>query len=220
MRRLIAALAVVVALPFLVALLYAVPGVRPVSTLMVADLASGRGYVREWRPLEEFPPHLVASVLASEDGRFCAHHGVDWGAVAEVAKAALKGERTRGASTVTMQTVKNLFLPPVRSVVRKAAEVPLASFADLSWGKRRTLEIYLNVAEWAPGHYGAAAGARFWFGKDVSRLTRGQAARLAVTLPNPGIRNPADPGPRMAALARLNELRARGMAPYLSCLSE
>ena len=219
-KRAVAALAVVVALPFLVALLYAAPLTRPVSTLMAGDLLKGRGYVREWRDLEDFPPHLVASVLASEDGKFCAHGGVDWDAVVEVARDAMEGERTRGASTVTMQTVKNLFLPPVRSFVRKAVEVPLASFADLVWGKRRTLEIYLNVAEWAPGHYGAAAGARFWFGKDVSRLSRVEAARLAVTLPNPHLRNPADPGPRVSALARVNEIRARGMGPYLTCLSE
>ena len=216
-RALIAALAIVAA-PFVLIAVYAIPGTQPVSTLMLADTLRGRPYERVWTPLDAFPDALVASVLASEDGQFCAHGGVDWSAVGQVARDALAGERTRGASTITMQTVKNLFLPSGRSFVRKAAEVPLAWFADLAWGKRRTLEIYLNIAEWAPGSYGAAAGARFWFGRDVERLTRGQAARMAVTLPNPHIRNPADPGPRVSALARLNEQRARGMGPYLGCV--
>ena len=221
-RRLLFALALVVAsaalTPFALVALYAVPEVRPVSTLMLADTLAGRPLQREWRDLDAFPPALVASVLASEDARFCRHAGVDWGAVATVAREASKGERARGASTITMQTVKNLLLPATRALWRKAAEVPLALWADLVWGKRRTLEIYLNVAEWAPGHYGAAAGARAWFGRDVGSLTRAQAAALAVTLPNPALRNPADPGPRQAALARLNERRAREMGPYLGCV--
>ena len=206
--------------PFALIALYAVPSVHPVSTLMIGDALRGQSYERVWTPLDEFPDALIASVLASEDGRFCAHGGVDWSAVAEVARDAIAGERTRGASTITMQTVKNLFLPPSRSFVRKAVEVPLAKFANLLWGKRRTLEIYLNIAEWAPGSYGAAAGSRFWFGRDVRRLSRSQAARLAVTLPSPNVRNPADPGPRVSALARLNEQRARGMGPYLECLGK
>ena len=218
LRRALLAIALVAALPFGLIALYAVPAIEPRSTLMLTDALLGRESVREWRDLDEMPDALIASVLASEDGQFCSHRGVDWGAVAEVARNAMEGERTRGASTVTMQTVKNLFLPPTRSFLRKAFEVPLASFADLVWGKRRTLEIYLNIAEWAPAHYGAAAGASFWFGKDLSRLTRNEAARMAVTLPNPYIRNPADPGPRTAALARLNAKRARGMGPYLGCL--
>ena len=218
LRRLALAALLVVALPFGLIALYAVPGVHPVSTLMIADVATGRGYAREWRPLEDFPPALVASVLASEDGRFCAHSGVDWSAVGTVIRDAWEGERPRGASTVTMQTVKNLFLPSSRSLLRKAAEVPLALAADLAWGKRRTLEIYLNVAEWAPGHYGAAAGSRAWFGRDVAELTPTQSSRMAVTLPNPHVRNPADPGPRVATLARVNAARAAGMAPYLGCL--
>ena len=205
-------------MPFAAIALYAVPGVRPISTLMVADALTGRTLTREWRPLKDFPPSLVASVLASEDARFCAHHGVDWGAVVTVAREAMEGGRPRGASTVTMQTVKNLVLPSSRSLLRKAAEVPLALWADLVWGKGRTMEIYLNVAEWAPGHYGAAAGARAWFGRDVASLTRAQSAALAVTLPNPALRNPADPGPRTARLVRLNAMRARAMGPYLGCL--
>lgn len=219
--RRLALLGVVLAtLPFALILAYAPSGVQPISTLMVRDWATDGGYVREWVPLEEFPDVLIASVLASEDGKFCQHNGVDWSAVATVVQQAFKGERPRGASTVTMQTVKNLFLPANRSVVRKAIEVPLAGVADFVWGKRRTLEIYLNIAEWAPNHFGAGAAARVWFGKDVRSLNRSEAARLAVTLPNPYIRNPADPGPRVMALARLNEQRAREMDPYLGCLDE
>ena len=207
------------AAPFALMLLYGSASVHPVSTLMLRDALTGHGYQRDWVPLDEFPDALLASVLASEDGRFCAHSGVDWDALGEMANAALAGGSVRGASTITMQTVKNLFLPSGRSYVRKAIEVPLALFADLVWGKRRTLEIYLNVAEWAPGHFGASAGARAWFGKDVRRLTRAEAARLAVTLPNPYLRNPADPGPRQTALARLNQRRAAAMRPYMRCLN-
>ena len=113
---------IIAVLPFALILAYAPSAVHPISTLVVRDWLGGGGYVREWVPLDEFPDVLIASVLASEDGQFCSHSGVDWSAVATVAQQAMKGERTRGASTVTMQTVKNLFLPANRSVVRKAPD--------------------------------------------------------------------------------------------------
>src|SRR5690606_21673986 len=132
------------------------------------------------------------SVIMSEDGQFCFHHGIDLGELKGVVDDALAGEATRGASTITMQTVKNLFLwsRPLASL-RKLVELPLAVYVDAVLPKRRIMEIYLNIAEWAPGVYGIEAAAQHHFGVPAKKLTRRQAALLAVTLPNPYARNPA-----------------------------
>ena len=148
--------------------------------------------------------------------------GVDWGAVSTVVDDALDGRRTRGASTIAMQTVKNLFLWPDRSYVRKALEVPLGLAADFILGKRRLMEIYLNIAEWGrrPGGtvYGAEAAARHHFGRSAARLTARQGALLAATLPNPKERRAGRPRPGLRALARSVERRARRAGPYVKCL--
>lgn len=217
--RLVFALGLAVAaLPLALTLLYAVPGVKPVSVLMLADVATMRGYDRQWVALDDMGDPLVHSVMVSEDGRFCSHGGVDWGAMHLVIEEILSGEGSRGASTIPMQTVKNLYLWHGRSYVRKALEVPLAVYFDFVLPKRRVMEIYLNIAEWGPGVYGAEAAARHHFGKAAKDLTRRQAALLAVTLPNPRARNPANPSPALNRLATIIENRARQAGGYVDCL--
>ena len=149
----LALIVVIIAVMVLAALivLYRSPSIHPVSTLMLRDLALGSDYERTWVDFEDISPALVQSVLMSEDGQYCFHQGVDWDALDLVIDDALEGERTRGASTIAMQTVKNVYLWGSRSYVRKALEIPLAMIVDYAWSKQRTLEIYLNVAEWGPG---------------------------------------------------------------------
>ncbi|MGG7518286.1 monofunctional biosynthetic peptidoglycan transglycosylase [Allorhizobium undicola] len=205
-------------LPLVLMILYRPSFVHPVSTLMLADLALLQGYDRQWVPLDNISPNLIRSVLMSEDGQFCSHNGVDWVQMRSVIDDALDGEPTRGASTITMQTVKNLFLWNSRSFVRKGLEVPMALAADLVWPKRRILEIYLNVAEWGPGIYGIEAAAQHYFKVPAARLTSRQASLLAVVLPNPITRNAARPGTGLRRLAGTVQGRARNAAPYVACI--
>ncbi|WP_027487081.1 monofunctional biosynthetic peptidoglycan transglycosylase [Allorhizobium undicola] len=205
-------------LPLVLMILYRPSFVHPVSTLMLADLALLQGYDRQWVPLDNISPNLIRSVLMSEDGQFCSHNGVDWVQMRSVIDDALDGEPTRGASTITMQTVKNLFLWNSRSFVRKGLEVPMALAADLVWPKRRILEIYLNVAEWGPGIYGIEAAAQHYFKVPAARLTSRQASLLAVVLPNPITRNAARPGAGLRRLAGTVQGRARNAAPYVACI--
>jgi monofunctional biosynthetic peptidoglycan transglycosylase len=142
---------------------------------------------REWVHLDRMSPALRRAVIASEDARFLEHHGVDWTALRAALRwnAAHPHRRGRGASTITMQCARNLFLWPGRSYVRKALEVWLAALLDLCWSKARILEVYLNVIEWGPGVYGAEAAARSAFDTTAARLDARQAALLAAVLPNP-----------------------------------
>ncbi|MDX3927542.1 MAG: monofunctional biosynthetic peptidoglycan transglycosylase [Shinella sp.] len=219
-RRLALAVLAVLALPYVLILLYAVDFVRPVSTLMLSDLVLLRGYDRQWVEFDDIAPVLVQSVMMSEDGQFCMHDGVDWGELRAVVNDALGGDSTRGASTIPMQTAKNLFLWNGRSFVRKAMELPLALTADFVWSKRRLMEIYLNIAEWGPGIYGVEAAAQHHFKVSAAGLSRRQAALLAVSLPNPIERNAGKPGPGLRRLASLIERRARGSGDYIKCLYE
>lgn len=133
---------------------------------------------------------------------------------------ALDGEATRGASTIPMQTSKNLFLWNGRSFIRKAMELPLALVADFVWSKQRMMELYLNVAEWGPGIYGAEAAAQHHFGVSAAKLSRRQAALLAVSLPNPIVRNAGKPGRGLRRLASVVERRAGASGEYIKCLYE
>ncbi len=214
--RIALVMAAIVALPLLLVPVHAL--VRPVSTLMLYDLVTLSGYTRTWAPLESISPHLIRSVVMSEDGRFCTHGGVDWDALGAVLEAASEDGPARGASTVTMQTVKNLYLWNSRSYVRKGLELPLALYADLVWSKRRTMEIYLNIAEWGPNLYGAEAAAQAYFGKSAKALSRREAALMTAALPNPIARNPAKPTQRQSRIARLVERRAAQAGAYTDCL--
>lgn len=210
----------IIAAPLVLTLLYALPFVRPVSTLMLWDLVTLNGYSREWKSIDDVSPNLKHSVIMSEDGQFCRHHGIDLGELRGVVEDALDGESPRGASTITMQVAKNLFLWNGRSLLRKALELPLAAYIDLVLSKRRIMEIYLNIAEWGPnGIYGIGAGAKHHFGVDAQSMTRRQAALLTVTLPNPIVRDPAKPSRGLSNIARIVERRARGAGDYVACVA-
>ena len=124
----------------------------------------------------------------------------------------------RGASTISMQTAKNMFLWDGRFAIRKVIELPLALYMDLVWSKRRMIEIYLNIVEWAPGVYGAEAAARHHFKKSAKNLTRREAALLAAVLPNPIKRQAGKPSKRVKSIANRILVRMAGMGPYLTCL--
>lgn len=218
MSRIFWVLVVLCATPLVLTIVYMPSSVHPVSTLMLKDLATLDGYDRRWVRLEDMGTLVVDSVVMSEDGQFCRHDGIDWGEFRVVLQDALAGEATRGASTIPMQTVKNLFLWGSRSHIRKAIELPLALYFDAVIPKARIMEIYLNIVEWGPNIYGVEAAAQHHFGKPARELTRRQAALLAVTLPNPLERNPAKPGPGLSRIAAKIERRARGAGDYVKCL--
>ncbi len=209
---------VVLLLPYLLAPFYRAG--HPVSALMAWRRLSGAPMSRQWIDLAAMSPWLPRSVVASEDAKFCSHHGIDWGALREVIDDAEDGEVARGGSTITQQVAKNLFLWPGRSLVRKALEFPLALWIDLVLPKSRILEIYLNIAELGPaGQFGAQAGALYAFGHPASSLTQREAALLAAILPNPVRRSARNPGPGVRRLA--GTYMARAQAPELQrCWSE
>jgi monofunctional biosynthetic peptidoglycan transglycosylase len=141
-------------------------------------------------PLSQISPDLQHAVIAAEDTRFYQHNGFDWAEIEIAAKEDLEGERTRGASTITQQLVKNLFFGTNRSILRKGAEASLVPVAEFVLGKRRILEIYLNVVEWGPGVYGADSACRYYDGMPARSIGRERAARLAAILPAPLKRRP------------------------------
>jgi monofunctional biosynthetic peptidoglycan transglycosylase len=195
--------------------------VHPVSTVMLGRWLTGRPVTRIWKPLEEISPNLVRAVIAAEDARFCSHAGVDWVEVGHAIEDADDIDGARGASTIAMQTAKNLFLWPGRQFIRKGLEVPLAYYLNLMWTKRRLIEVYLNIVEWGPnGEFGAEAGARRAFGKGAKALLPSEAALLAAVLPNPRLRNAARPGPGLLrASLRYRKLAEQAGAPITACLA-
>ncbi|MEQ1940827.1 transglycosylase domain-containing protein [Mesorhizobium sp. VNQ89] len=219
LRRALWVVAILILAPVVLTILYIPSFVHPVSTLMIKDLVTLQGYDRRWVPLDEIAPVLMNSVVMSEDGQFCSHYGIDLAELKLVIDDAISGEKPRGASTITMQTVKNLYLwhRPLETV-RKVVELPLAIYVDLVMPKRRIMEIYLNIAEWGPNIYGIEAAAQHYFGKSAKNLTPRQAALLTVALPNPITRNPAKPGPGLRRLANLIERRASRAGGYVDCL--
>ncbi|MDQ6867655.1 MAG: monofunctional biosynthetic peptidoglycan transglycosylase [Pseudomonadota bacterium] len=190
----------------------------PISTLMLVRWLEGETVERRYVPLERISGFLRAAVIVSEDARFCEHNGVDWSALREVLDRADANGPRRGASTIPMQTAKNLFLWPSRSYVRKAIEIPLALLIGVEWPKRRILEVYLNLAEWGEGIFGAEAAARHYFHKSADRLDAREAALLATALPNPGHRNPARPSRRHGGLATRIMARALTAGPLVECV--
>lgn len=192
----------------------------PGSMLMLTQRLAGGSVEQHFVPLDQISPNLQRAVVSSEDSGFCRHRGIDFAELeAAMAKAEEEGDDiARGASTITMQVAKNLFLLPTRSYVRKGIEMGMALAIEAVWPKRRILEVYLNIAEWGPGIFGAEAGARYHFRKPASRLTPQEAALMAVTLPNPILRHPSRPGPGLQRLAGIIEARARRVGERLNCL--
>ncbi len=191
----------------------------PLSALMVQQRLSGQDIIQDWVAIEDVAPPVVRAVLLSEDGRFCQHSGVDFEEMQNAIERAGDGA-PRGASTISMQVAKNLFLWPSKSYVRKAIEIPLTFVIETLWTKRRIMEVYLNIAEWGPGIFGVEAASQFHFSKSASRLNEREAARLAVALPNPFARDAGDPGPRTQRLAGDIQGRMRASsASQTSCVT-
>lgn len=146
---------------------------------------------KKWVPVSKISPNMVMAVIASEDNRFMEHNGFDWIEIDKAIDAGKKGKRMRGASTISQQTAKNVFLYPSRSWFRKGLEVYFTAGIELIWGKKRIMEVYLNVAEMGRGVYGAEAAAQRLFKKTAQKLTPRESALIAATLPNP-LRRRAD----------------------------
>jgi monofunctional biosynthetic peptidoglycan transglycosylase len=202
---------IVVILPVSLILLFRfVP--PPITPLMLATLVTDGPISRRWVPLEAISPNLVRAVIGSEDGKFCSHYGFDLAAIDKALTANASGGNLRGASTISQQTAKNLFLSPDRTWTRKGIEAYLTVLLEALWPKRRIMETYLNIAEWGPGRFGAEAAAEADFHKPAAKLTVMEAARLATILPNPRNYRADAPGPYVARqsgviAARIGEVR-------------
>jgi monofunctional glycosyltransferase len=222
LRRIAVILAIVAAavvlIPYAIVPFYRF--IDPVSMPMLWRYATGTRVERIDVPLSRISPALRLAVIVAEDGSFCRNPGIDLGEI----RAALEQsndnlDESRGASTITQQTAKNLFLWQGRSFVRKALEIPLALWMTLVLPKQRILEIYLNIAEWGPnGEFGAEAGARAAFGKSAYNLSAYQAAELAATLPNPVLRSARTPSVLVRRLAGLYDRRATDFSGLDACV--
>ena len=189
----------------------------PFSMLMVQQFLTGTAIHKQWVPIERISPNLTRAVIVAEDGRFCDHWGVDFIEAANAIRRASDGY-PRGASTITMQVAKNLFLVNTKSYLRKMVEIPLTFAIELAWPKWRILEVYLNVVEWGPGVFGAEAASQSHFGRSAAGLTARQAAQLAVSLPNPIVRDAGSPGPRTAHRASVIQARAARTREASACV--
>lgn len=212
------AAAVLLVGPALVIALYGfVP--PPITPLMVIRYVEGAGLDKDWIPLERVSAHVPRAVIAAEDNLFCEHAGFDWASMRDAVDDYVAGRRTRGASTISMQTAKNLFLWPGRSFVRKGIEAYLTVLIELLWSKRRIMEVYLNIAEWGDGVYGIEAAARAHFRKSAASLSEREAALLAAVLPKPREWSPVRPSHFIAERARTIAVRIDQLGPMLSCAS-
>ena len=163
----------------------------PTSSYILRD--DSERVLHFWVDLEQISPQVAVAVLATEDQRFVAHHGFDFASIRDALESGRRGRRLRGASTITQQVARNLYLWPGRSLVRKAIEAWLTLLIEASWPKRRILEVYLNIVEFAPGIYGAAAASYHYFNRLPERLTADQAALMAAALPSPARRSLGSP---------------------------
>ena len=205
--------AIVTVMGLLAAAIFLLRVVPPPATPLMLRNAPRVGIHKTWVPLDDVAPVLLRSVIAAEDSRFFLHRGVDWDAIGEAHDYNERhgGAPRRGGSTITMQCARNVFLWQGKSYVRKGLEVVLAYAIDAAWGKRRVLEVYLNVIEWGPGLYGAEAAARTYFGVSAASLDGRQAALLAAVLPSPVRWNAARPTRAVLARAAVIETRAAGV---------
>lgn len=210
-------LALLIAIPLVLTPVYLF--VQPVSVPMLGRMVTGQPVTRIWRNIDDISDRLKAAVILSEDGQFCRHWGIDVAALRDEVNNYLAGRQTRGASTITMQVARNLFLWNQQSAVRKALEVPLAVYIDLVMPKKRIMEIYLNIAEWGPtGQFGVVAGAEHAFAREPQNLDWRTASLLTVALPNPIVRNPARPNAGLSRVAGIVENRAREFGQRAACV--
>jgi monofunctional glycosyltransferase len=216
-RRWLGVLAVALLLgPAALILLYRVVP-PPVSAVMLERRAHGVTIEKRWVPLSAMSPWLPKAAIASEDNRFCEHWGIDTAALKEQVDKAMAGGSPRGASTITQQTAKNLFLWDGRDPVRKVLEAWLAPQLELLLGKRRILEIYLNIVELGRGVYGVEAASERYFHRHAKDLTEQEASLLVAVLPAPLRWSPVRPTPLVAFRARVARLRIGQLGPLLDC---
>jgi monofunctional biosynthetic peptidoglycan transglycosylase len=166
----------------------------PITWLMVLRVLEGQGLHKDWEPIESISPELVRAVIAAEDTRFCEHRGFDWVELGKAIEDWRRGDELRGASTISNQTARNVFLWKSRNFLRKGLEGYFTLLIEFMWRKERIIEVYLNVAEWGPGIFGAEAAAQHYFGKPAAELSRREASLMAAVLPNPIEWSPANPG--------------------------
>ncbi len=187
----------------------------PTTILMLSEAVfEGRTIRNNWVPLKQISPNLIRAVIASEDNEFCHHWGFDFQELEGAWKESKNGGRLRGASTISQQTAKNVFLWPDRSWIRKGLEAYFTVLIESLWPKQRIMEVYLNVIEWGPGIFGADAAARKWFGKPAARLSQLEAARLAAILPNPIRYRANPPGPYVNSRGYTISARANSVDLY------
>jgi len=205
-RILAVALLLMLALPvpFLAAYRFLTP---PGTPLMLLRSVGGAPIRQRWMPLARISPSLVRAVIASEDSRFCLHHGFDVEEIGAALDRFRAGHRLRGASTISQQTAKNLLLWPGGGFARKLYEAYITGLMELGWPKSRILEVYLNVIEWGDGVYGAEQAAQMHFGKSAATLTRREATLLAAVLPNPRVLSAERPSAYMQERAATIEAR-------------
>lgn len=193
------------------------PFVTPLMIIRcVEGIADGKntGINKEWRDYDEISKNVFRACIAAEDGRYLRHDGIDWKAVEKAQRynEIHKGKKIRGASTITMQTAKNAFLWNGRSFIRKGLEAYFTVLIEAVWGKKRILEVYVNIIEWGDGIYGVEAAAQEYFGKPATKLTNRQAALLAAVLPNPRRFSAKKPSPYIQRRASAIEARMGGIA--------
>ena len=165
----------------------------PITFTMIGDMAAGRGATREWMPIGQIDRDMVRASIAAEDSKFCSHRGFDFEAIEDAMKRNASGGRIRGGSTISQQTAKNAFLFQGGGYARKGAEAWFTFLIEHLWGKRRIMEVYLNLAETGVGTYGVNAGSKRYFGHDSSAMTATEAARIAAILPLPKKRGAVAP---------------------------
>lgn len=192
--------------------------VPPVSSVMLQSLLSGQGMSRSWVPISQISPAMLTATLAAEDGRFCEHIGIDFKAVDATLEKNARSGRLHGASTITMQVAKNLFLWNGRNWLRKVLEAPLAVWLDFAWSKEKILEVYLNIAQWGEGRFGVEQAAQKAFRKHAADLTPREAALLAAALPSPARRQAGSPSEYHARLADIIQLRMNQAPDIALCL--
>ena len=163
----------------------------PVTATMLMD---DKGITKDWESLDNIDRNLVSAVIAAEDSRFCEHYGFDAEAIEQAMRENAEGGRMRGGSTISQQTAKNVFLWQGGGFFRKGLEAWFTFWIETIWGKRRIMEVYLNVAETGIGTYGAEAGAQRYFGHSATRLSADEASRMAAALPSPKKRSVKNPG--------------------------
>ena len=189
--------------------LVAITAFSPTTIMGLQWILRGPDVSQYWRDMDRISPHLRHAVMAGEDSKFCAHDGFDWDAIEAAWAHNQSGGKKRGASTISMQTAKNVFLWQNRSWTRKGFEAYFTVLIELMWSKPKILEAYLNVVEWGDGVYGAEAAARHHFGKSAARLSRIEAARLAAILPSPVKWQANPPGRYVQQRANLLQKRMR-----------